>query len=429
MQQSESRGRTALQHPDYRNYLVLRVAARASIEMLVTGVSWHVYEMTGDPFSLGIVGLVQFLPFLFLFLVSGEVADRVPRILILRVTLAVQMACAAVFLGLTASGNASFGSFVVILVVLGIDRAFQSPAAQAVLPLLVPPEHFANAVAWNSMGFGAARIVGPAVAGGLLVAGESVVYGTSMVLLAVSSLLTFFVHPARQDSGGGRITMDTVLAGFRFIWSRQIILGAITLDLFAVLLGGATALLPIFAADILGVGEVGFGALRTALVIGSLLASIFLAQRPIHRHAGRKLLVSVAIFGLAICLFGFSEWFWLSFLALLVMGAADGVSMYVRANLVQMVTPDAMRGRVSAVEAIFIGASNQVGEFESGVTAAWWGVVPAVLVGGIGTLVVAAASLAVFPRLARVDSLDPDDLVRRYRDEDVEETGTPGAAP
>ena len=415
MAAAANQGRVAFRHPAFRNYFLVRMASVVGIEMMITGVSWQVYRLTGDPLSLGLVGLAQFAPFVVLFLVAGEAADRIPRIRIIGVTLAVEAACAAGFLALTVTGRASFGAFMVILVVLGVTRAFHMPAAQAVVPLLVPPVHFSNAVAWSAMGSGAARITGPAVGGALLVAGEAVVYAAVVGLLVAAAGLTLWVRPTRQDTSTGRLTLDRVLAGFRFIWSRQIVLGAITLDLFAVLLGGATALLPIFAVDILGVGEVGFGALRASHVLGALLGALVLTQRPIRSRAGRKLLVSVAVFGTAICVFGFSTWFWVSFLALLVMGAADAVSVYVRQNLVQIVTPDAMRGRVSAVESIFIGASNELGEFESGVTAAWWGAVTAVVVGGAAAVVIAIAAVWVFPQVRRVDSLDPDELVSRYR--------------
>ncbi|MCB2224980.1 MAG: MFS transporter [Actinobacteria bacterium] len=415
MSETTSHGRVAFRSPAFRHYFALRVLARLGIDMLITAVGWQVYQLTGEALSLGIVGLAQFAPFLLLFLAAGEVSDRFSRIRILTVTLGMQALGAAVFLALTLTGRESFGAIVVILIGFGVSRAFQTPAAAAIVPLLVPPEHFGNAVAWSTMGFSAARIAGPALAGGLLVAGEGVVYGTVTVILTVAVVLTLFVHPARQETSHGKVTLDRVLAGFRFIWSREIVLGAITLDLFAVLLGGATALLPIFATDILGVGEVGFGVLRASVVVGSVAGAAALTRWPIRRHAGPRLLVAVAVFGLAICGFGLSTSFWLSVAALFVMGAADSVSMYVRQNLVQVITPDEMRGRVSAVNGIFIGASNELGEFESGVTAAWWGVVPAVLVGGIGTIVVAAASLVVFPRLRTVDSLDPDELVRNYR--------------
>jgi hypothetical protein len=248
------------------------------------------------------------------------------------------------------------------------------------------------------------------------------VYAFTTALLSVALMIVLRMRVTGQVVSRERPTLRSVLAGFRFIWSRKVILGAISLDLFAVLLGGATALLPIFAVDVLGVGEVGFGALRAAQVLGELAGAFVLTQRPLRRRAGRSLLVSVAVFGGATCVFGLSTVFWLSFVALFTLGAADAFSMYIRSNLVQIVTPDDKRGRVSAVNGIFIGASNELGQFESGITAAWWGVVPAVLVGGVGTIVIAVVFAFVFPALRRVDSLDPDDLVRRYRE-------VPGRAP
>jgi MFS family permease len=415
-------GRVAFRHPAFRLYWFARVLAVLAVDAQVTAVGWQVYRITGDALSLGLVGLAQFGPFFLLFLPSGAAADRFRRIQILRATLAVQAACAIAFLVITVTGTATFPAIMGILVVLGATRAFQMPSLQAIVPLLVPPRDFGNAVAWSTLGFGTARIVGPALAGALLILGEGVVYGFTTVLLAASLMVVLRMRVTGQAVSRERPTLRSVLAGFRFIWSRKVILGAISLDLFAVLLGGATALLPIFAVDVLGVGEVGFGALRAAQVLGELAGAFVLTQRPLRRRAGRSLLVAVAVFGAATCVFGLSTVFWLSFLALFTLGAADAFSMFIRSNLVQIVTPDDKRGRVSAVNGIFIGASNELGQFESGITAAWWGVVPAVLVGGIGTIAVAVVFAFVFPALRRVDSLDPDDLVQRYRD-------LPGRAP
>ncbi|MBU1227015.1 MAG: MFS transporter [Actinobacteria bacterium] len=415
-------GRVAFGYPDFRNFFGTSVLGSLAVEMQITAVSWQVYQLTGDPLHLGLVGLAQFAPFPLLFLAAGAAADRFPRVRIVQATMAVQLLCAAAFLTVTVGDAATMPMIFSILILLGVARAFQSPARPAILPLLVPPEHFPNAVAWNSAGSQTARIGGPAVAGALLILGVEVVYGAVVVLAAAALGFAFRVHARSQILDKGRPTLRTILAGFRFIWSRPVILGAISLDLFAVLLGGATALLPIFAVDILGVGAVGYGALRASHVIGSLVSSLVLTQRPILRRAGSKLLASVAVFGAATCVFGLSTTFWLSFLALFALGAADAVSVFIRSNLVQVITPDAMRGRVSAVNSIFIGASNELGEFESGVTAAWWGVVPAVLVGGIGTIVVAVVFGFAIPRLRRVDSLDHIRLIRDHR----EVTGPPG---
>jgi MFS family permease len=408
-------GRIAFGYPDFRRFFATSVISSLALEMQITAVSWQVYQLTGDPLHLGLVGLAQFAPFPLLFLVAGAAADRIPRIRILQSTIAVQLLCAVAFFAATVGNRGTLPAIFSILILLGIARAFQAPVRPAILPILVPKEHFANAVAWSSTGSQIARIGGPALAGVLLVLGVEVVHGVVVVLVAMALLFAFRVQAKAQILTKGRPTLRSTLAGFRFIRSRQVILGAISLDLFAVLLGGARALLPIFAVDILGVGAVGFGALRAAPVIGSLISALVLTQRPIRSRAGFKLLISVAAFGGATCVFGLSTSFYLSFLALLTLGVADSVSVFIRANLVQIITPDDMRGRVSAVSSVFIGASNELGEFESGITAAWWGVIPAVLVGGIGTIVVAMVFGLAMPRLRQVDSLDPDRLIRDHR--------------
>ncbi len=413
---SSEAGWVALRHRPYRFYWVARVLVRLALEMQITAVSWQVYELTGRALFLGLVGLAQFGPFLILFPLSGTAADRLSRKRILLGAVFVQTLCATGFFLLTFSGKASFPAIFAILVALGITRAFQAPSLQAIVPLLVPMEHFGNAVAWTAIGMQTARIAGPAIAGALLILGIQIVYGVVVVLFIASMTLTALIITGGQLITTDRSSLRTVLAGFGFIWSRPVVLGAITLDLFAVLLGGATALLPIFAVDILGVGELGFGALRAAHVVGSLSGALVLTQRPVTRRAGAKLLGAVAIFGGATCVFGASTAFWLSFAALFVLGAADAVSVFVRNNLVQIITPDDMRGRVSAVNSVFIGASNELGEFESGITAAWWGAVPAVLVGGLGTIMVALLAMRLFPDLRGLDTLDPDVLVREHRD-------------
>jgi MFS family permease len=419
-------GRVAFRHPDFSNFFGARFFDRLALEMQITAVSWQVYLLTREPLDLGLVGLAQFLPFLLLFLVAGAAADRVPRIRIMQGTVVVQLACAGAFLGMTVAGRVSLPAIFGVLALLGTARAFQAPVQMALVPILVPAEHFANAVAWNSAAMQTARIGGPALAGGLLLLGVDVVYAVVAACVLVSLVFVLRVRAKGQILSRDRPSVQTTLAGIRFIWSRQVILGAISLDLFAVLLGGATALLPIFAVDILGVGAVGFGALRASEVVGSLCCTLVLTQRPIRRRAGVKLLSAVMVFGGAICLFGLSTSFWLSFLALFTLGAADAVSVFIRNNLVQIITPDEMRGRVSAVSSVFIGASNELGEFESGLTAAWWGVVPAVLVGGIGTVVVAVGFGLFLPRLRRVDSLDPAALIRDHRGASRGSGGGPG---
>lgn len=405
----------AFQHADYRAFWLARVLGVFAIDMQITAVSWQVYQITGRPLDLGLVGLTQFAPFFCLFLVAGTVADHFQRKRIMLTCVSLQILCAVAFFTMTVIGNASFLTILAILVFLGIARTFQSPAQQAIVPLLVPKEHFANAVAWTSSGFQMARIAGPGFAGLMIVAGEQWVYGTVVFLFFCSAAMTFLIKTNTQIISTAPVTIENILAGFKFIIKRQIIIGAIGLDLFAVLLGGATALLPIYATDILNVGSAGFGALRATHMVGAFAGALFLTQYPITGKAGKILLIAVAIFGLGIIVFGVSTSFWMSLTALFVLGAADSVSIFVRNNLVQIITPDDMRGRVSAVSSVFVGASNEVGEFESGVTAEWWGVVPAVVVGGIGTIFIAGLFAKIFPQLREVDSLDPNDLVRKYQ--------------
>ena len=408
------RGR-AFTHQGYTLYWFAHMLGRIGMEVQITGVSWHVYTLTGEPLALGLIGLAQFAPFLLLFLIAGAAADRFQRTTILGICAALQTVCSMLLCLLTVTGTVHFSSIFVVLVLLGVSRAFQSPAQQAIVPILVPKEHFASAIAWTATGNQFARIGGPALAGGLLLLGQELVYVTAIGCFALAAVLTFLIRVQTQQISKTPLSWSTLLAGFRFIWSRQIILGMIGLDLFAVLLGGATALLPIYAVDILHVGAVGFGSLRAAHTLGAFAGALYMTQYPIARRAGMTLLSAVVIFGIAIVTFGLSTQFWLSLLALFVMGAADAVSMFIRSHVVQVITPDDMRGRVSAVNAVFIGASNELGGFESGVTAAWWGVVPAVVVGGLGTIVVTLLFAGLFPRLRQVDSLAHDDLVSTYR--------------
>ena len=416
------RGVAAFRHRDYLLFWISRVCGTLAVEMQITAVGWQVYRLTGRELDLGLVGLAQFAPFALLFLVTGMVADRFSRVRIMVVCVFIQTLCAGSFFAITLTGNATFGLIFSILIVLGLGRAFQTPAQQSIIPVLVPREDVANAIAWNSSGLQMARIIGPTIAGILIAVGDATgvdevpVYALVTVLFLAATLLALFIRSRAQVTSRAPISLDTLLAGLRFIRSRQIILGAIGLDLFAVLFGGAIALLPVFAKDILDVGAEGFGVLRSAFTFGGFLGALILTQRPITRRAGARLLSAVAVFGAAVIVFGLSEIFWLSMAALFVMGLSDAISVFIRNNLVQIITPDDMLGRVSAVNGVFIGASNELGEFESGVTAHWWGTVPAVVVGGAVTVAVAAAFTWAMPQLRRVDSLDPNELIRRYRD-------------
>ena len=387
---------------------IARLFGTAASQMLLVAIGWHMYDLTGSAWDLGLVGLYQFAPALVLALYAGHVVDRHHRGRIVAVCFAVQGAVALALLAAHIGHGDSRALLLGLSVVLGAVRAFQMPAQQALTPMLVPPLMLPRAMAFSSAGMQGAIIGGPALGGLLFVAGTGVVYGASVLLFAVGCFLIVglrYVQPARTREP---VTMATIFAGVDFIWRRKPVLGAVSLDLFAVLLGGAVALLPIYAKDILHTGAWGMGLLRSAPAVGALLTSIVLTRKPIERHVGRTLLVAVALFGLCMVVFGLSQSFLISLIALAVSGGADMVNVAIRQTLVQLETPDSMRGRVSAVNSIFIGASNQLGEFESGATAALLGPVGSVVLGGVGTIVVAAAWFRLFPSLARRDRIVPE---------------------
>ena len=394
-----------LQQTSFIRMWCARLLGTGGMQMLMVAVGWQMYELTGSAWDLGLVGLYQFAPALLLMLVAGHVADRVHRGRIVAACLLLQMGVAVVLVLSTHEGWVSRSVLLGLSVVLGMARAFQMPAQQALTPLLVPPAMLPRAMAFSSAGTQAAIIGGPALGGLIFVAGASAVYAVCVGLFAAGSLLVFLVRYPRVVAARAPVTVDTLLAGVRFIWGRKPVLGAVSLDLFAVLLGGAVALLPIFAKDILHVGPWGLGLLRSAPAVGALTMSVALTRWPIERRVGRTLLAAVGVFGLCMVVFGLSTSLWLSMAVLAISGAADMVSVVIRQTLVQLETPDEMRGRVSAVNSIFIGASNQLGEFESGVTAALLGPVGSVVLGGVGTLAVALLWIRLFPSLARRDSL------------------------
>ena len=372
--------------------------------MLMVSIGWEVYDLTGSAWDLGLVGLLQFGPALLLMLPAGHVVDRFHRATIVACCLAAQAGVAAVLWLGPFEGVSQRTLLLGASVLLGAVKAFQMPAQQALVPLLVPGELLARALAFSSAGLQVAIIAGPAAGGFLYVGGADAVHAACMALFAVAAGLASRVRhapPARTEPP----SLDTLLAGVRYVRGNPVVLGAVSLDLFAVLLGGATALLPIYAKDILHVGPVGMGWLRAAPAIGALLMSLALSRWPIERGAGRKLFIGIAVYGVATLAFGLSTSFVLSMVALAVTGAADMVSIVVRQTLVQLETPDAMRGRVSAVNSVFIGASNQLGEFESGATAAWLGPVGSVVLGGVGSIAVAGLWWRAFPALARRDRL------------------------
>jgi MFS family permease len=396
----------ALRHRDYRHLLGGGVLSAIGTGVVVVAVGWEVYQRTGSPLLLGLTGLAQFLPVLLLSLPAGQAADRHSRKLLLQLS---QATAAAVCLALAALSwwQGPVWLVFVCLVLIGCCRAVSAPSRTALLPQIVPTEHLGNAVTWNSSGWQFANVTGPALGGVLVaVAGPIAVAYLASASCAVACLLLLApIRPRGTVPVVRDRTLAGLLAGVRFVWGTELLLGAITLDLFAVLLGGATALLPIYARDILDVGAVGLGCLRAAPAVGALLMAVVLAHRPPLRRAGQALLLAVAGFGLATIVFGLSRNAWLSFLALLAAGALDNVSVVVRGTLMQMLTPDEMRGRVAAVNVIFISSSNELGEFESGVTAALFGTVPSVVGGGIGTLLVVLAVLLRWPRLLRLGSL------------------------
>lgn len=397
---------SAFGYPGFRRYWVARLCASLAIQMQAVAVGWQVYDLTRQPLNLGFVGLVQFLPAVALALVTGHVADRYDRRRVFALCTVVDALCALLLLALTAAGNTEVIPILVVLFIFGVARAFEFPAAVALMPNLVPAHHFVNAAAWSSSAWQTAAIVGPA-AGGLLYAfGPRVVYTVCMLLLLGAACFVLVIQTERAPTERKEMTWASLVAGITFIRTHPVVLGAVSLDLFAVLLGGATALLPIYARDILHVGPEGLGLLRSAPALGALVTAIALARRPITGYAGQTLLVTVGVFGLATIGFGLSRKLWLSVGMLVILGASDTVSVVIRRVLVLAATPDEMRGRVSAVESVFIVASNELGEFESGVTAAWFGTVPAVVLGGFGTLTVVALWTWLFPQLRRVDTLE-----------------------
>lgn len=394
-----------LQHPSFVRYWCSRMAGSTGTQMLMLTLGWHMYELTGSAWDLGLVGLFQFMPAVATTLLAGHVADRHHRGRLVSLCVAVQAVVAIALAFATLAGAASRELLLALSVVLGGLRPFQMSAQQALLPTLVPLSLLSRATALSSSGMQATVIGGPALAGLLFTGGVNIVYFVCTALFAVSSAMLLRVHYEHVPRPREPVSAATLLAGVRFIWSQPLLLGAISLDLFAVLLGGATALLPIYAREILHVGPEGLGILRAAPAVGALLVGVTLARHPIHTRVGMKLLLAVAVFGVCMIVFGLSRSFVVSLLALAISGAADMVSVVVRQTLVQLETPDAMRGRVAAVNTLFIGASNQLGEFESGVTAAWFGPVASVVLGGVGTVLVSLAWMRLFKPLAERQTL------------------------
>jgi MFS family permease len=396
----------ALRSPNYRRLLVGNVLSALGQEMQSVVIGWELYQRTNSPAAIGLVGLAQFLPVLILSLPAGQAADRFNRkgIFLLAQSL---LACASASLAVVSYLQGPIPLVYLILVVIGVGRAFNAPARSSLMPLLVEPEVLHNAVTWNSSGWQVASMVGPAMGGGIVaISGRaSDAYLVAAVCCAASAAQIVGIRPRLVARAIEPMTLRSLIAGVRFVWSTRLILATITLDLFAVLFGGATALLPIYARDILDVGPAGLGWLRSAPAIGAFVMALVLAHRPPMQRAGRALLVSVAGFGLATIVFGFSRDPILSFAMLALTGALDNVSIIVRGTLVQLLTPDAMRGRVSSVNMIFIVSSNELGAFESGMVAQLFGPVASAVSGGIGTLLVVAAVMLRWPEVLKLGPL------------------------
>jgi len=385
-------------------FLWTRFLGTAANQMLLVALGWQMYDLTGSALDLGFVGLLQFVPTLLFTIPAGQLADRVDRRIVLGASLATQGLTAAVLTWASFTGIVGPAIIFGMSIALGISRALQAPALQSIVPSLVPKEELTQAMALSTSAMKIAVIGGPALGGFLYAAGASVVYGVCFALNLVS-LVTVSSIPRVLHKSKEPVSWNSVFAGFAFLWNHRVALGAISLDLFAVLLGSVTALLPIFAKDILHVGPWGLGLLRAAPAVGALAMGIYLARNPIERHVGRKLLVAIGIYGVTVLGFGLSTEFWISLVMLAIGGSADMVSIVVRQTLVQLETPDDMRGRVSAVNSTFISASNQLGEFRAGATAALIGSVPSVVVGGAGTVIVVALWTRLFGQLARRDRM------------------------
>ena len=406
MGRDDASGFSLFRNRDFRAFLAARALASLSSLMLGVAVGWHVYELTGSAFALGMVGLAQFLPALLLALPAGLAADRFERRTILLLGFSLQIVVALLLLSISLVLGARAGWIFPVVALIGVGQAFLGPASQSLVPFLVPKEDFPRAVAWNSSTFQIATIAGPAIGGMLYAFGPACVYAVSAGFYACAVFLVSRIRTRLRVAAAAKPGFEGLLTGLRFVFSRPPILGAISLDLFAVLFGGATALLPIYARDILHVGPWGLGLLRSAPAVGAAVVAFGLAQRPLARRAGVRMFSCVALFGVMTIVFGLSRSFPLSLAALVGLGAGDMVSVVVRQTLVQINTPDEKRGRVSAVNSVFIGASNQLGEFESGVTAAGLGTVPAAVLGGVGTLVVVLLWMFLFPSLRQADRLD-----------------------
>ena len=396
----------AFRHRSYTLLFFARFMAAFATQIISVSVSWQMYDVTKSTLYLGLIGLVQFLPSLLLILVTGSVVDRHNRRAIVSICMTLSALCAATLLLMTVNGAFSPVPVFIVLAVFGIERAFMNPAVASLSPNLVPAEDLPNSFAWNSSSWQTASIAGP-VAGGLLYGiGPTVAYSVALAFMIAGAALVFFIPKPAQKTPSEPTSWSYMLAGFGYIGRQKIVLGAISLDLFAVLLGGATALMPVYASEILVLGPFGLGMLRAAPGVGAIATALALAAFPIRHYSGIKMFSGVALFGLATVIFGLSQSMWLSIIALALMGAGDMISVYVRETLIALWTPDHVRGRVNAVNSVFVGASNELGEFRAGTMAAVFGAVPAVVIGGLGTLAVSLIWAGIFPQLRKIDTLE-----------------------
>jgi MFS family permease len=400
------KGFVAFRHRDFRIFFFGKLFASLSLHMVMVAIGYQIYDLTGDPLNLAYIGLAIFAPALGFAPLTGYVVDRFDRRLVLAGCYLVMLISAVLFTLFALSGTKEVWPAFMILVLYGSGRAFHMPCSNALLPNLVPVEEFPNAVAWNTSANKLSQVSGPAIGGFLYLLGPDVVYGSAAAVFSVGVLSAVMIRTRRDRKDAKPISLGTLLAGVRYVWGKKVVLGAISLDLFVVVVAGVTALLPVYAKDILEVGASGAGLLRSAVAAGSMVTVLLLTQVSLTRDVGRIMFACVFIFGIATTIFGLSTWFALSVAAMAVLGAADGISVFIRQTLIQVATPDEMRGRVSAVYSVFVSTSNEIGEVRAGFAAAWIGAVSTVVIGGIGSLLIAGLCWKLFPELARVQRID-----------------------
>jgi MFS family permease len=400
------RSRLAFTYVGFRFFWLTTLLVSFGVQIMSVSIAWQIYDVTGNVFLLGLVGLSLFLPALLLILVTGLTADRFNRRAIMMVCLGLELLCALGFLSLANAQAHEIWPIFAILVLLGTARAFWSPAAQSMAPNLVPPEALSNAITVNASAWQFSSIMGPAVGGLLYGFSPTVAFGTAAALLCCAFVCVCLIPKPKKKSATQQTTLDAIFGGFRYIFSNKVVLGAISLDMFAVLMGGAVALLPVYTKDILHAGPTELGLLRAAPGVGAIVMALFLTRFPIRDHAGKLLFLFVALFGLFTAIFGLSTTVWISIPALALVGAADMVSVTIRETIMQLWTPEEVRGRVNAVNSVFIGASNELGEFRAGTVAHFVGPVAAVVAGGIGAIGVAIIWSQLFPGLRDQRSLD-----------------------